>query len=765
MTSDGSHLIGLRPRSDTLFASRNYTVLCTGRNGFISDEPWSGLIVHQTRMLSRYRYLIDGQPPQAVALSNIEQHTWLGYYIAPPPEGQLRSSNPTQQTIELRLWRSVGAGFHEDVYLTNYTQKPVEFRLQLEVDADFADQREAKNQKRQQQGEIQRAWRRAERGSWELAFDYRAEHHYDHQGNTGTARIHRGFTLRIDATADVTYRDGRLEFSVQLAPQATWHTSLDLIPFTEDAEGALAFPGHDLAACQQEYDQKCRLFLSEATAFRTPESQTLAPVVIRTLEQAKRDLAALRLYEFDHDEHSWFPAAGIPMYVARFGRDPLVTGWQAALTSPDLMRGILAELPRSQGTAVNDWRDEQPGRMIHQMQDGPLSALNFDPLGLYYGSITTSVLYAAILSTLWLWTADEGRIRPLLAPALKGLRWLDEYGDIDGDGFYEYETHSKQGLKNQGWKDSGDAIVYEDGSQVSDPIAPAESQALAYVAKVRLAEVLWWLGEKEEAKRLEDQAKELKQRFNDTFWMEDEGTFALGLDPDKRLIRSISSDAGACLAAGIVDQSRAQRTADRLMADDLFSGWGIRTLSSRHPAYDPFSYQRGSIWPSENGILALAFMRYGLHDYVERLCRAQFEAAELFDYCRLPEVFAGHPRDAEHPFPGLYPDANWPQAWSSSAVFCFIQALLGLFPFAPLHTLVVDPHLPEWLPEITLTNLHVGPAVAAIRFFRQANGKTSYEVLDQRGTLHVVWQPSPWSLQAGFGERVKDFLTSLLPGK
>ena len=196
----------------------------------------------------------------------------------------------------------------------------------------------------------------------------------------------------------------------------------------------------------------------------------------------------------------------------------------------------------------------------------------------------------------------------------------------------------------------------------------------------------------------------------------------------------------------------------------MFSGWGVRTLSSRHPAYNPLSYQRGAIWPAENAFLALAFLRYGLHAHVERLCRAQFEAAALFEYYRLPEVFSGHPRGSAHPFPALYPEANWPQAWSSSAVFSLVQALLGLFPFAPLHALIVDPHLPEWLPEITLSDLRLGEGMVSLRFYRKEDGTSDYKVLDKRGRLHVVRQPSPWSLTAGFGERLRDALLSLMPG-
>jgi glycogen debranching enzyme len=273
------------------------------------------------------------------------------------------------------------------------------------------------------------------------------------------------------------------------------------------------------------------------------------------------------------------------------------------------------------------------------------------------------------------------------------------------------------------------------------------------------------LDEKDEAKRLFHEAEELKKRFNEAFWMDTEGYFALGLDAQKRQIKSITSNPGHCLATAIVDEALVPRTALRFIEDDLFTGWGVRTLSSAHPAYNPYSYHRGSVWPVEHGTFAIAFARYGYHRVVELIARAQFEAAALFDFYRLPELFGGHQRDLDHPFPAFYPQACSPQAWSASAVFCLLQAMLGLYPYAPLNVLLVDPHMPEWLPEITLENLRVGDAVVTIRFYRTKSGAGSYEVIDKRGPLHVVRQPSPWSLTAGFGERLKDALTSLLPGK
>jgi glycogen debranching enzyme len=455
-------------------------------------------------------------------------------------------------------------------------------------------------------------------------------------------------------------------------------------------------------------------------------------------------------------------AAGLPIYIALFGRDTLTAAWEASLLGPEMIRGTLTELAKWQGTEINHWRDEEPGKMLHEAHTGPLETMNYNPRRRYYGSITTSGFYGFVVSELWHWTADLDAVRPFVKPAMKALRWLDQYADLDGDGFHEYLTRSTQGVKHQAWKDSPDAIVDAEGRPIEPPIAACEEQGYAYIAKLHLSELLWWMDEKDEARRLYNEASELKKRFNDAFWMADRGFFAMGLTAHKQQIDAISSNPGHCIASGIVDEGLALQTVNRLNADDLFSGWGIRTLSTANPAFNPFSYHRGSVWPVEQGTFALGFMRYGLHEQVERLCRAQFEAAALFDFYRLPELFSGHPRDDAHPFPAYYPFACSPQAWSASSVFCFVQAMTGLYPYAPLNLLLVDPHLPEWLPEITLRNLRVGGAKVTIRFYREEDGASDYEVLDRRGRLHVLRQPSPWSLTASFAERLKDALTSFI---
>jgi len=720
-------------------------------------------------LLSKYRYRVNGDVLFPVALSNVEQRSWLGYYIVSPPGvGHDRASltGPTeaaQQTLEIRLSRFVSGGFHEDLDLTNFTQREVSVQLTLELDADFADQQETSGN-RQQHGTTTQQWRSLP-DCWELAFDYRAEHHYDHQGNRGLAAIHRGLTLRIEnATSAATHRNGQIVFQVDLAPHAQWHACLKWIPMIDGRELPPADDCYSFSGGATQSDRRDRIYLDEATDFAGPGEGTLQHTVLAALRQGRRDLVALRLHDFDRGERAWTVAAGLPLYVALFGRDTLTAAWEAALLGPELMHGTLAELACWQGTLFDDWRDEQPGRMLHEAHPGPLAALNFTPKGRDYCSVTTANFYPFVLAQLWHWTGSKEAIAPYIDPAVRAVQWL-RTADLDGDGFVEYQTRSTQGLRNQSWKDSGDALVDEVGQQVPTPIATCEEQGIAHAAKLNLAEVLWWLDRKDEARQLYHEAMELKKRFNEAYWLPELGCFAMALDGHERAVRSVGSNPIHCVATGVAEEELAIRTLERMFASDMFSGWGVRTLSSEHPAYDPYSYHRGSVWPVEHGPFAVGLYRYGQHTRLHDLCQAQFELASLFEHARLPECVSGHSRDGQHPFPAVYPDANSPQAWSATTPFTLLQTMLGLQPFAPLRILFIDPHLPAWLPQITLKRLRVADAVVSIRFYRLEDGRSEYEICELRGTLHVLRQPSPWSLTATMPERLRDLLEGLLPGK
>lgn len=761
--------IGPRPR--TIYCSQGRVVLATDLDGLIGDFPRHGLFVGETRLLSRYRYFVDGKRPETVAVSNVEQHSWLGYYISPAPganwkqdTGSGEMEEASEETIELKVSRTVGLGVHEDLDFTNFTQRSVQFTFEIELDSDFADQSETFRRKRKQRGKLIRRWRRPSSRRGELVYNYRASHRYSHQGNRGVARIHRGLVVSIEnAGSPVSFRRSQLRFDVHLKPHESWHTCVKFTPVFEGEQMPPLYGCRQFFGRWNQLDRRRAIFLNESTQFRTGEtSPKLSLIVESALLQATHDLSALRLPDLDHGDRSWITAAGLPIYIALFGRDTLTAGWQASVLSTSMADGALRELPKWQGKVRNDWRDEQPGRMLHEAHTGPLAALNYNPRSRYYGAATTSSFYPVVLSELWHWTGNNREVKSLLEPALRGLQWKDKYADRFGDGFYDYETLSKQGNRNQGWKDSGDAIVYEDGRQVDPPISTCEEQAFVYVAKLRMSEILWFMGDRELARRLFHEASELTKRFNDRYWMPDKNFFALGLDAQRQQIKSISSNPGHLLACGIVHKELAQPVARRLLQDDMFSGWGVRTLSADHPAYDPYSYHRGSVWPVEHGSFAMGMMRFGLIRELHTIARAIFEASTLFDYNRLPECFSGHPRDGDHPFPALYPKTNWPQAWSASSVFAIMQAILGLYPFAPTKLLLLDPQLPDWLPEVFVRNLHVGKAVVSIRFYRKG-ASTRFDVIETRGRLHVLRQPSPWSLTAGVPERIKDVMESLIP--
>lgn len=762
-------LAKISPRPRTIYCSQGRAVLATDLDGLIGDFPRHGLFVGETRLLSRYRYFVDGKRPESVAVSNVEQHSWLGYYISPAPgatwkqdTGSGEMEEASEETIELKVSRTVGLGIHEDIDFTNFTQRPVQFTFEIELDSDFADQ--AETFRRKQRGKLTRRWRQLSSRRGELVYDYRATHKYSHQGNRGIARIHRGLTVKIEnADSAVSFRRSRLRFNVHLKAHESWHTCVKLTPVFEGEAMPPLYGCREFFGTRNQLDRRRAIFLNESTQFQTDEAHPkLSSVVESALLQATHDLSALRLPDLDHGDRSWITAAGLPIYIALFGRDTLTAGWQASVLSTSMADGALRELPKWQGKVENDWRDEQPGRMLHEAHTGPLATLNYNPRSRYYGAATTSSFYPVVVSELWHWTGNGGEAKSLLEPALRGLQWKDKYTDRFGDGFYDYETRSKQGNRNQGWKDSEDAIVYEDGQLVDPPISTCEEQAFVYVAKLRMSEMLWFMGDRELAGRLFHEASELKKRFNDRYWMPDKNFFALGLDAKRQQIKSISSNPGHLLACGIVHKELAQPVARRLMQDDMFSGWGVRTLSADHPAYDPYSYHRGSVWPVEHGSFAMGMMRFGLIKELHTIASAIFESSTLFDYNRLPECFSGHPRDKEHPFPALYPKTNWPQAWSASSVFAIMQAILGLYPFAPTKLLLLDPQLPDWLPEIFVRNLHVGKAVVSIRFYRKG-ANTHFDVLEKRGRLHVLRQPSPWSLTAGVTERIKDVMESLIP--
>lgn len=548
---NSTSLISLRSRADTEYISHGTVVLATRRDGTLTAQPGLGLFVDQTRLVSTLRYRIDGRQPQPISLSSIQQHRWMGYYAVEfdGETGELFDEiDESRNMLELRVTRHIVGGLHEDIDLENFGRTTVEFELQVEFDADFADISETQGE-RKQRGEVSHEWGEEAPGVWLLERRYRATHLAEHRGvcaegqqdesqsevqdESQMERTERAIALRITrADSPAHYADNAIRFRVRLRPRERWHACL---LFASEIDGRCQHPADACLAhpAPRSWRQvRHHKFLGEAARFSTPASQTLSATVDEALTRARADLGSLRMYAYDEDERTWVMAAGMPVYVGIFGRDILTSAWQAATLDPGMMRGSLRALARTQGRQHNPWRDEQPGRMLHQATRAPLATLGHNPYARYYGSNTTSAFYPFVVSALWHWTADPQQVEPFIEPALRGLEWLDKYADSDGAGFYRYQTCSEQGLKNQGWKDSEDAILYEDGSMVENPIATSEEQGYAYVAKFALSETLWWLGRRDEAKKLFAEARELKKRFNEAFWMPDEGFLAMALDSD-----------------------------------------------------------------------------------------------------------------------------------------------------------------------------------------------------------------------------------------
>ena len=447
-------------------------------------------------------------------------------------------------------------------------------------------------------------------------------------------------------------------------------------------------------------------------------------------------MAALRLTADETHPKELFAAAGVPWFVSVFGRDSLIVSLQNMMVHPDFARGTLRRLADLQATEMDTYRDAEPGKMPHELRMGELAHFKRIPHTPYYGTADATILYIIAWHEAWKWLGDDGLLSRYEQVVTQCLLWIDQYGDRDGDGFQEYQTRSSKGYENMGWKDAGDAVVYPDGSLVKGPKALCELQGYVFDAKRRVADAAEFLGDPALAAKLRQEAADLQERFEERFWCEDLGFYAYALDGDKKQVKTIASNAGHLLWSGIVRPDRAEQVVRRLREPDMWSGWGIRTLSALHPAYNPFSYQNGSVWPHDNGLIAMGFKRYGFAEEAALVARDISEAGSHFQLNRLPELYAGIER-GPGTFPVQYLGANVPQAWAAGSVFHLLRAILGLDADAPRKKLYVDPMLPTWLPDLTVRQLQVGKATVDLRFWREGTD-TRHEVLDVRGEVQVA---------------------------
>ena len=691
------------------------TFLVTDREGWV-NEGRMGLFSRDTRYISTYRLTLNGFTPQFLGADR-PQYFAATFSYTNPTIGVGRHTIAANSLL-LTVSRFVREGLHEDIDLTNYAGCPVDLTLVLAVGVDFADIFQIRGLAPVIPRLAQSRW---DRGATSLDLHYRKM--------SFTRTLHLRF---VGWTSPPTHGVEKIVFAVTLGPGETWHTCIEA--YFEDHPAFSHAEAHAVQPIAEELEQ----WQAAATRVEAPATDT-GPGVVRTYEQAVLDLASLRLEQV---EGQWFPAAGVPWYVAVFGRDSLTTALQTLTAHLPFGRAALTRLAQLQGQTVNAWKDEQPGRIPHELRLDELTALGKLFYSPYYGTVDASLLYAILLHAVYGWTGDRSLLERFYAPAVAALDWAIHDGDIDGDGFVEYRPLLPTGYRNQAWKDSGLAVVYPDGALVPDPIAIVEVQGYFYDALRRMASIARLLGKDAAADAYACRASNLYQRFNDVYWMEEEGTYAFGLDPRKQPIRSIASNPGQLLWSRIVPAERARRVALRLIEPDMFSGWGIRTLSARHPAYNPVSYQRGSVWPHDNAIIALGFKHYGLWREANRVAEGIFAAAACYERHSLPEVFAGLGRGAGH-LPVPYAEANVPQAWAAGSVFMLLRAILGLEADPARHCLVLAPTLPAWLPALTLRNLTVFDQSVDVRF----------QGIGPDGTVEVVRNPGGVKIERRRGDR------------
>jgi glycogen debranching enzyme len=680
------------------------TVLISEPDGQINWPSEKGLYFFDTRIVSSWAIYANGEPWELLnggAISYYASRIFLTNRTFLTEDGAI-----APRTLGCTISRSISGGMHEDLDITNNSMKPVRFQLEIALRCDFADIFEVKSGHIVRRGRITTDWSEPHQ---RLRTTYR-------NGDFGRAVTISPTRLPVTAV----YANGRLSFEAALEPGKAWHCCL--LYELADCDRNFAAPPDCVGHSHQSHHAETMAdWLKNVVEIRTSNEE-----FYRLFRQALEDMAALRLPIAGTDHMVFLPAAGLPWFVAPFGRDSLIVSLQNTLIYPEFARGALEILGSLQATEEDNYRDAEPGKILHEMRYGELAHFKLIPHTPYYGTADATPLYLITLHAAWRATGDRALLERHLETAERCLSWIDNFGDRDGDGFQEYQTRSPVGYENMGWKDSGDSVVYPDGSLVKGPKALCELQGYVYSAWIRMAEVFDALGKPDRAQTMRAKASALFDHFNEAFWDEELGFYAYSLDGEKKKVLSVSSNAGHCLWSGIVPPERAKKVVERLMAPDMWTGWGIRTLSANHPAFNPYNYQTGSVWPHDNAIIAMGFKLYGFGAEAARIAHDISVSASHFLLNQLPELYTAFERD-ETTFPVQYIGANVPQAWAAGSAFMLTQAMLGFLPDAPRNKLYVDPSLPEWLPDLMVQDLRVGRHKLDIRFWRERE-QTAFEV-------------------------------------
>ena len=695
---------------------REGQVIKEGRTFFVTDRfgnvPPSntaalGLYHQDTRFLSELTLDVEDVRPLLLH-SSTERNYWQIVELAypfPDPEASDGLDN-----ISVQRSRLLSDQLFEHIRIRNFGPRPRSVRLTIRFAADFLDIFEVRGLlPDRHRGQVQAA--RVERNHVVLGY----------RGLDGETRT---TTLRF-SPAPAELSESGATFNLEAAPGGDVELSLEVIPEV----GRRSEPRRSMRDAEQRLEQEYTAWRKRCTRFRADNVQ-----LQRFLDRAILDL---RMLSSRDDRGIEYIDAGIPWYSALFGRDALITAYQALGVVPELAWNTLRGLARRQGTTVDEWREEEPGKILHELRVGEAARAGEIPHTPYYGSIDVTPLWLSVLHGAFRWTGDLDAVREMWPNVLEALRWIDEFGDRDGDGYVEYERRSPKGLRNQGWKDSTGAVVHPDGTPVDPPIALVEVQGYVFQAKSNVARLARALGEEDVAERLEKEVAELRDRFNRDFWLEDVGYYAFALDGQKRPVRTITSNPGHCLWSRIAHPDKAERVVRRLLSPKLSSGWGIRTLATGQRAYDPIGYHTGSVWPHDNALIAHGMKRYGFDREARQVLDQLAAAGAYFPYDRFPEVFCGFSSE-EVPVPVQYPVACRPQAWASGAPLLMLRSYGGLSASAAEGRLDIErPRLPVWLGRVEVQGMRVGSARLDL-VFSNNQGVTGTQVPRKEGELDVL---------------------------
>ncbi|GIW42161.1 MAG: amylo-alpha-1,6-glucosidase [Candidatus Binatia bacterium] len=704
-----SALAGRRPR---VVVSHGDTFAVFDLAGDIpSGGSEYGLFHGGTRFLDRFELKLNGRFPFLLSSGLAEDSVELETYLSNDDERQDGVVVLERDTVAIRRNKlALENRLYERIELHHYGSEPLELALELTYGADFADIFEVRGIDRPSRGRQLPPSVEARKGIVRLRYE-------------GLDGLRRETALHFRPLPGALGEE-TASYRFRLAPGETVQVDVEVDCMVGEQKILRRHYGPARAVLRQER----RSWREEFPVLYT-NNEGFNDWLNRSLE----DLALLR----KQAEEGTTVYAGIPWFATLFGRDSLITAFEVLAFNPRLAAGTLRVLASMQGKEENPEREEEPGKILHEVRSGEMANTGEVPFGRYYGSADSTPLFLVLLSEYARRTGDLELVRELWPAALAALAWIEQWGDRDGDGYVEYERKSERGLYHQGWKDSRDSVFHADGTLAKPPIALAEVQAYVHWALRGMAELARHLGHLDDALRWEERAVVLKTRFNREFWLEDEDTFALALDRDKKPCRVVTTNAAHCLLGGIAEPQKAEATIERLLRDDVFSGWGLRTLSTKAPRYNPMAYHNGSVWPHDNALAAEGFARYGATERAAKLLTALFDAALATDERRLPELFCGFPRSMQHK-PVAYPVACRPQAWAAASVFLLLKAVLGLSVDGFERNLCFShTSLPEWLEHLEIQGLDVGGARLDLAVHRGRWG-AAVEVVEKRGDVDVI---------------------------